>query len=429
MKNRIDFQKIGKFLEQERLRRGYSLESVATTCLSPSTIYRLEKGSFKRIHKAIENYKKYCSLLELDWETVLQRIQVEHPNELQRRFQLLEISIDLKQSLEEDLSRLDELERFVLDSPFLHLLKAKAFFYLNRFKEAKKEAEHVIQLTQKDNPDNLRSTAFNILANCFYQKHDLASALTATEKGIAAFTGKARKDVYYMLLVNKVVYLERLGRLEEGQPELKELTRNIHFIATSKVACLVYEFQANLFLSHERFEDALHTAIEGLRLASRKDCYDQALELWRVLGQIYEAKQDWISAERAYQKALHLENKLTQVSPMITIYHRLAKLAMEQEKFEEAQRYLDQAFVYRNVYEGPRLLDAYECQGELYQQMGDLDKAIAVWEEGVAFAEKFPFSSQTKQMVSRILDGLNENDERYVPYLKRFFTLTKEESE
>ncbi|MGA9173779.1 MAG: hypothetical protein WBZ33_07395 [Thermoactinomyces sp.] len=143
---------------------------------------------------------------------------MEDPAEFKRRLQILEVSIDLKQSLEEDFKRLQYYESSV-KSPYLSFLKAKTLFYMNQLDEAKDEAWKVIQLTEKENPDNLRSAAFNLLANYYFQRNEITTALEEIENGIEAFDGEERLEIYYALLSFKVILLETirsLGRRSRG---------------------------------------------------------------------------------------------------------------------------------------------------------------------------------------------------------------------
>jgi tetratricopeptide (TPR) repeat protein len=429
---RYDFKKIGKFLEKQRLAKGLSLENLAQKGLSPSTIYRLEKGKpFKNMKKAINNYKKYCAaLLGLSLDHVQKRISMEEPAEFKRRLRILEVSIDQKQSLEEDLERLNFYESSIFKSPHLSFLKAKTLFYMNRLDEAKDEALKVIELTEKENPDNLRSAAFNLLANYYYRQNEITTALEEVEKGIEAFDGEERLDIYYGLLSFKVILLEQSGRLEEGQEELEELIEHIHLIPVSHIRCLVYEYEARVLLSYKKYDEALNTVISGLELASRENGFSQASALWEVLGRIYEVKKDWDLAERAYQKALKLgKATLAPSSALITVYNRLGRLAMKQEKLDQAEFYLEKALSYGESYAGPRLLEAYASQGELFMKQGKPQEAIPILQQGLELAEKLNIPAQAQNLVSLILDCIEEEDENYVHYLERFYKLSKQRLE
>jgi tetratricopeptide (TPR) repeat protein len=303
---------------------------------------------------------------------------MEDPAEFKRRLQILEVSIDLKQSLEEDFKRLQYYESSV-ESPYLSFLKAKTLFYMNRLVEAKDEAWKVIQLTEKENPDNLRSAAFNLLANYYFQRNEITTALEEIENGIEAFDGEERLEIYYALLSFKVILLEQSGRLEEGQEELEELIENIHLIPVSHIRCLVYEYQARVQIKYKKYDAALKTALSGLKMASKENFFNQAFELWEVLGQIYEAKEDFELAEHSYLKALALHKKLTNPTLIITLYNLLANLYMKQEKFDLAQSYLEKALSYRESYEGPRLLEAFASQGELFMKQGKPRKPFRFW--------------------------------------------------
>lgn len=424
---KYDFKKIGKFLEKKRNEMGLSLENLAMSGgLSVTTLCRLEKGKVpKKIDKAIKGYQKYCALLGLNLDEVDQIVAMSDPAELKTRLMLIESSIDLKQSLEEDIERLEQLEIFAPESPYIVFLKAKALFYSKQWEKAKAEALKVIDLTEEKNEENLRGAAYNILANYYYQKNDLSSAIEELEKGIEAFDGEERLDIYYALLSSKVIFLEQSGHLEDGQEELEELGENIHRISNTHVACLVYEYQAKVLLKHKKYEKALNKVLLGLKLASREQKFDQAFELWEVLGRIYEAKQDFESAERAYFKALKLEEKVTIPSLLITIYNRLGRLSMKQKKFNQAASYLEKALSYQESYSGPRLIEAIASQAELFIAQGKRDQAISTLKKGLELAEKLDVPAQAQKLVSLILDCMEETDENYFDYLKRFYQLSK----
>lgn len=70
--------------------------------------------------------------------------------------------------------------------------------------------------------DNVQSCCYNQLGKICYYQNDFKKAIQYTEKGLDSFiTEGKRKHIKPSLMMNKIVYLERLGHLPEAQILLK----------------------------------------------------------------------------------------------------------------------------------------------------------------------------------------------------------------
>lgn len=419
--NKYDFKKIGKFLEKKRNEEGYSLEYLAMKGeQSITTLCRLEKGDGpKKIEKAIEAYEKYCSLFGFTVEEVYQIIRLEEPDELRTRLEIAEVSIDLKQSLKEDIERLEQLEVYAevysKEKAWITFLKAKAFFYLGQLEKAKAAATKVIE-SEEANSENLKSAAHNLLANYYYANNDIPSALMEIEEGIKSFKGSSRMDVYYGLLSFKVLLLRN------SYEELEELIQNHHQIQNAHITCLVFECKARNELERKKYDKAICSAIAGLKIAAKEQKFDRSVELWEVLGKVYEEKGDFDTAERAYKKALKLEGKVDQ-KLLTTIYNRLGYLKLKQDQLDQVQEYINHAFSIDHV--GPRILETYCLQGRLWIRKGKMKQAVSILEKGVKIAEKFGAKEAAQNIVTLLLSCLQENEPKYFEYLNTFFKLSQ----
>lgn len=96
--------------------------------------------------------------------------------------------------------------------------------------------------------DNIQSCCYNQLGKIFYYQNDFKKAIHYTEKGLEGFIAEGeRKHIKPSLLMNKIIYLERLGHLPEAQILLKELWEKEDEIENVEVVLNMHDVQAQVY--------------------------------------------------------------------------------------------------------------------------------------------------------------------------------------
>src|SRR5260221_634768 len=138
---------------------------------------------------------------------------------------------------------------------------------------------------------------------------------------------------------------------------------------------------ANQQLALKQFEQAkasYQKVLEHVELLERVDEQGKGrlkATTYHQLGVVAQEQRKWEEAERYYQQALQIYVEYQDRDAQADTYHQLGRVAQEQLKWEEAERYYQQALQIKIEYR-----DRYE-QARTYAQLGVLAWEQQQWEQ------------------------------------------------
>ncbi|MBA4492983.1 tetratricopeptide repeat protein [Paenactinomyces guangxiensis] len=417
----LDFIQLGKILRRKRKEQGLRLEDLADDQISPSTISSIERG---RSNVNEEKVKHLCGKLQIDMMQFPDLIQEEKQRLEKKTKQIncIETAIDLI-SPDKGLEKLRQLdadttERFAAT---IEYLKARCYFHKQNYTKAQNhfwETIRIVDETPELVKTNLKAASLRDLARItFYDKGDLWQALKYTDEGIKAFVEKGdRPVIYYYLLVNKAMYLDKMKRNEEAIEILKELWKNLHQITSLKVIINMFELRASLLNDSQMYKEAMEYAMMGIMIARENKIPDRALELLTLLGEIHMNIQDLETAENCFLMAVELKNRIKkhQQYLLITTYTKIARLHIKQKRYKEAKKFLDEAITISKTKEA---VDSLR-NNEVLTAMGDYFLAIrehseaAVWyKQSRKMAEEHGYCPLLKEILLKLLKCLEQTDQ------------------
>jgi len=197
----------------------------------------------------------------------------------------------------------------------LTLMEAAALHNRGNSTEAVKRLEGLIQ-----NRKNF-TTAYEYLANVYYQTGNLAKAVDTLEKGVASCPPHSQ------MLGKLGIYLSEMGDQKK--------------------------------------------AIQVLEEAVALDPYDA--ELWNYLGVAYWKLNDLEKAEQYYQKSLALDRNYAGA------LNNLGSLYLSRQNPDKALEFFD-----RSLQFDPNLASVYNGKGTALAMQGRLEEAVSVWKKAVA---------------------------------------------
>ncbi|MBH8582720.1 MULTISPECIES: hypothetical protein [unclassified Thermoactinomyces] len=319
-------KRIGEYLRNVRKSKNIPMKQVTEEGLSEPTICRIEKGVGDT---PIEKIRILANKLgiNLDKEFGLNQRELAI---IKAKLLHIEYKAELKLNLEVCLQELDEIN--LPDSHPLHFLwihlKGKTLFYMGKADQAEQFTLRILNLnrTIEMKKSNIISCAKNILSNIYYLKRDLHRALNEINGAIELFDPNGeRAEKIHMFLINKSVYLKHLDRDTESDEIVEYLYKNIDQIFDPRVKVTVHELMARIHLKNKKYNEAIQCCMDGLYLSSTMNLIDRCVELWSVLGSIYEEMSMYGEALIQYQTALSYKGT-TQPYLFITVYSMLAGL-------------------------------------------------------------------------------------------------------
>lgn len=420
----MDRKYIGSLLRRERESRGLKMGSVATKGLSIPTISRIENGGE---HVSPEKIHLYAQQLGTTIPDLIEKDR-QFADTLQQKFLMLDLRIDLGANLDMCLKDLDgfNVDENHLYYPVWLYYRGKILYVMEKTWEAEPYLQKAIrQIERKTDEEfeilrkkNVLALAHNILSNIYYKHRDLKRAITESELALDLFDlDGEQKDKYFMILMNRVSYLEKQEKILEAASLIDYLFENRNSISRITVRLNVYDQKARLLLEKGDYTKAIDVCFEGLKLACDEKQTDRACELWTTLGRVYEKMGMYANALENYNLALQTRNQLKNQSLIISTYTYLGSLHMKMKNWDTAEEAFIQALSHDD--RGPRYVDALIGMYNLRFTQGKIHDAITYLEKAYELAKKLGIANKVRDIVGALcLHTERVNPEKYTKYIK-----------
>ncbi|SMO69767.1 helix-turn-helix domain-containing protein [Melghirimyces algeriensis] len=411
----LQIRGIGEAIRSVRKSRGLRLEDVADDQISTATISNIERGvghvNTSKVYYLLEKMG-----LSMDQIPSILMEQEEAFKELEFNLTAIEAVIAMKKSRE----ALAELENIDLEEshPYaarVEYLKGKAFQFMNNWKRAERCFTSAIRLcNQNDDKENIEAASFSEYGVCCYFQNELEKALEFTNSGLAVFQEEGgRKYVKFVLLRNKVVYLERLGRALEGLNVLQDVWGKMDQIKDIETVLTFYTTRADLLRKTGMYDEAIQYAKEGLGLARINKHYKCMFDLWTILGTLYTSKKQWSKAERCFNTALTARHLLDSEKALTDIYVWLGILSVQQNKWEEAKSFLEQGIANAEKHnDAPKLIYALRVMGDFWKEQDEKQEAIPYYERALQVAKQFHYKKAENRLYYRLSQCYEERNRK-----------------
>ncbi|MFC4076053.1 helix-turn-helix domain-containing protein [Salinithrix halophila] len=394
----LDIHEIGEVIRKVRKERGLRLEDLADQNISPATISNIERG-VPHVNPQRATYLLKKLDIQLD---ELPNLMIAEQQELQNvKFDLF--AIETMRDTGNAKEALQELKKLDLDdhhpcAATAQYLTGKCLNSLGDYSKAQRALFNAIRLTNQNaygNQSNIEAASFTELGLNSYYQNDMEQALAYTESGIDAFVEDGeRLHFKYVLLRNKIVYLERLGRIGEALKVVEDHWESITKIQHMNVVLAFYCWRAELLHRTKQFDNAIKYSLEGLEKARLDYKYNSMFRLWVILASIYMTKNDLAKAEQCFQLALSLKNKPVVEKEFTDAYTRLGVLYIKQKRWAESREAINNAVsLSKRLNDIPRLANALITQGDYYRVREEKQEAIPHYQEALKLAQqhKLPY--------------------------------------
>ncbi|MFC4076213.1 tetratricopeptide repeat protein [Salinithrix halophila] len=435
--NSLDTQSIGEIIRKIRKERGLRLEDLADESISPATISNLERGV-----PHVKTDKLYYLLEKLDVsiDEVPEFLLSEKKEQEELMFRLTAAEslrrLGKTESALKALKELDISDDHSYASAY-HWLIGTCYLDKRDLSKAERSFTTAIRLASRNQAatqDNMEAYSFSDLGRCSYYRNDLQLALQYTNSGLDAFCHDGERSyIKYILLRNKAIYLERLGRPAEAlkivQDAWDELG-NVDHIEHTETVLSFYWIRAEMLRKIGSLDEAIRYAQEGIQKASLNNLYASGFDLWVTLGSAYTAKKEWENAEASFNVAMEIAEETGKVidNRFIRACVQRAELYSNQKKWAEAENTLVQAISKakdRKCY--AYLTDALLALGNLHFANDRKNEAIEQYAEARKAAKKHRFTEKEYQAWYGLANCYREIDEiEFRQCTENMYTLQRE---
>ncbi|SFS90627.1 helix-turn-helix domain-containing protein [Marininema halotolerans] len=407
---------VGEAIRKVRKSKGLRLEDLADERISPATISNIERGL---AHVNISKIYYIVEKLGLSFSEVPNLIieQEEENNELKFTLESIETLIELEGEPTTIFSMLDniQIEDNHLYAPVLQYIKGKAYLYTKNWIKAERCYGLAISLSnQNDSKENIEAISFLDLSFCCYYQNDIEKALEFVNSGLAAFRDEEeRQYVKFTLIRNKIVFLERLGRLAEGLKVIQDIWDDILKHRNTDTVLTFYIIRAELLRKTELIDDAIRFAKEGLQLARLNKHYLSIFELLTILGNLYTTIEEWSKAELCFNNSLASRHLLPRKESLTDNYIGLGILKIQQDKQHEAKELFKKAIENAEKHDdAPKLTYALRVMGDFWKSNGEKLEAISYYKSALELAKRFNYKRAESQLYIRLTQCHQDTDQK-----------------
>lgn len=389
----LEMREIGEVIRKVRKERGMRLEDLADEHISPATISNIERGV---PHVSKDKVAYVLNKLELSMERLPEMMAGEQKKLEDVRLQLsaVESLIEAKE-IKLAAEKLDslQLEDDHPFSPYYHCLKGRYLIGERKWNRAEKALSNAIRLSE-GNPQaeqmNIRASAYIELSLVSYYQNNMDKAVHYTEQGLETFNPEGeRKHLKYVLLRNKGIYLERMGRVVQALRIVDEVWPELSSIDQVETVLGFYWLRSDLLRRSGVLDEAMKYAQEGIEIARKNRVWISLFDLWTVLGTIYMDLKEWRQAKTCFEVALSFQGSFSQEDGLITAYTRIGVLNIKTGEWDQAKPYLEKALQKgEELNNAPRLITALMAMGEFYRLQEKNREAVPYYERAEKLAKK-----------------------------------------
>ncbi len=159
----------------------------------------------------------------------------------------------------------------------------------------------------------------------------------------------------------------------------KSLSQSIEGFEKTKQYNLLSNVYLNMSFLHSKenqIDLALINLNKSLEIAKMIGWQEQEARLINNKGELYQQIKDYDKAESLFLESLKLKEALDNPQLKITTLQNLSLMALEQHKYQDAEQFLNEAFIIASAYAAPRdLLTVYSHLAVLQDSLGNFQQS------------------------------------------------------
>jgi tetratricopeptide (TPR) repeat protein len=418
-------REMGHALRSIRKQKGLRIADLVEKGLSSATISFIEQGKVVKETKL----QRYCEKLDIHPTQFLGLVEHQQKSNAQLHMHLSLLESQIQLNLEDGalLAELRKLEKQGEMLGFVYFLKGLYYFNRKKWDQAQKYFERVVETAtkQKDFASNLIASAYKELARIsFFQKNDLKSALYFVQLGLDKYDPNGdRSEIKYFLLIGKVLYLEKLNRVDEALFILDSLWSERYKISSTEILLNMYESNATLLNKKRKYKKALHYVEEGYKLASTNNKHRRAVELLTAWGNILLNLNEYETARTMYHLALEFKEKkkIQGNNLFVTTYTHLGLLYKKINDVEKAKIHLKKAVeIGKPSKDIPRYCFALMSLADFEASQHAYPSAILYYNEAKELAMAYHLENQLESILVNLADCWKQTgyQDRYIVSLE-----------
>ncbi|SMO86577.1 helix-turn-helix domain-containing protein [Melghirimyces algeriensis] len=387
---------VGEVLRKIRKSKGLRLGDLADENISTATLSNIERGTLRVKYEKVDYIinKLGLTMQELPEYIAKEQKNQEHVKSFLGMAESL-VNMGCEESAYNMVKNMDVQDESSHASLF-YWITGSYYMRKKKYEKAEVHFHNAIRTSARSrftSDSNIEAYAFKDLGRCSYYQNDLQKALLFTDSGLDAYDPDGeRNHIKYILLRNKSIYLERLGRIAEAFKIVQDVWSNIHRIDHIETLVSLYWLKSELLRKTSSFKESVYTAQEGIHKAGVNKLKSFSTNLWVTLGSSYRSLKELEKAEVCYDIAMRLAESTEMSNPYIRACISVSYLCMDRKDWDKAEVHLGKAIEKAKENECHfYLIDAYMASGILYNLQGFKDEAIANFRLAIKVADEYNY--------------------------------------
>jgi transcriptional regulator with XRE-family HTH domain len=432
--NRIE---IGTLLLRLREKSNITQKQLAKKAgVSSSTVSNVEKAKGKRASQ--QTIKRLFSAIGIGWSEIPVLLKKEE-GEKDQFLQMIQLKLTSIENhidygyLSEGKKELKIIEAELKDHPLIsivHYLNGKCFFRKGKeyWSKAYSSFQDAIGGAQSSNllSSNVIAASYYELSRIYSRSNNYQEALAQVENGLQTFDPAGeRKSTKHVLLISKIIYLEKLEQHIEAKNVLDE-TRKYAIEMDTETKLNMYQSEVNLLYREKLYEQAIQKAKHAIDISRREKNYDRCFEMWTTLGSIYKDMGNLKMAKVCFETAAEWESRIKEINMVAYNATELGKLYCQIADFSVAESHLQNAVeLSKKSYDVFYEFEALRALSELCLQHDRIKEGIHVLEEACILANKHGLYTQEKNAALKLAKFYKNKDKRkYQDFLTLFYEIS-----
>lgn len=406
---------LGRVIREQREERGYTIRDLADKQISTGTISKIENsGDCQHIQQQKLNI--YLAKLGLTMAEIKKLAKQDDIKKKTLHFRLtaIESNIEAGTATAADINNIVKefnitpLHPYYTTTRYLH---GKRLFKKRKLDKAKISfCEALTDRSPEDNDYlNVAAGAYNQLAYILYLENNINKALICIDKGLKKYIENGhRQHVKPTLLINKAVYLEKLGNIDGAEEILEQLVcPSLDIVKKAYNYVLLHQVKADILVARGRYGEALEFLERGIELARVNRLYNLQCSLWMTLGNLcyYHDLIGVQIAEDCFKQALKLKTKVDNKQLLISAYRKLGCVYMRTGQQKKARENIIKAIQLAKKHKDVlRHIDSLIALGRWYDSQSLKLEAEIKYKEALNLALKYDYLNK-KRKIEKLLQG------------------------
>ncbi len=223
-----------------------------------------------------------------------------------------------------------------------------------------------------------------------------------------------------------IAIIQRIyGRLDIAEAYYKEALRLWTKVKNRKKISDGHNSLANIYKEQFKLDSAIFHYNKAIELRTNLGIQKHLGRIVHNLGTVYYMGNDILLAKQTYTKALQLKKRTKDLVSFSVTYNELAQIALKENKYTIANKYLDTVFTYLKETEvKENWLRFYEIKGSYYEDIAQYKNALVYQKKYQKLFSEL-FQSEQAEIIQQYQEqlGVNRKDQKIEELIINTFSM------